>query len=286
MKALRTGESYTNQEVMLDFGEAQRIISMNIVAIRDRDDAQGEKISFFLVTGRDITERAQQDRRKDDFLGVASHELRGPLTPLTGLLQLARKRVETGHELDLDLLVRAESQVTRLRRLIESLLDLSRIQTGKLPLRPEPTEMCDLVEQIMQPWLRSEHGHRISLELVADPCWVNADPDRIEQVVTNLVDNAIKHGPKGPIRVRVAKENEMIQLSVCDNGGGPPPDVIDRIFSNALYVPRESRSTFGLGLGLFITRQIVESHGGSLSIGAAGDCSSNVTASFPAIDAP
>ncbi len=281
-KALQTRKTYKNLEVMLDFGDAHRVLSIDIVPVRD-----GDEISFFLVTGRDITQRTERDRRKDDFLSIASHELRSPLTPLTGLLQIARKRLEEGGQVELPLLERAESQVLRLRRLIESLLDLSRIETGKLAVDPEPTEMTDLLHQIMDPWLRGPQSDRIHLTTPSTALFANVDPHRVEQVVTNLVDNALKHGPdSGAIKVVLSTEDDQARISVCDDGDGLDQDVIDRIYSNSLFTTRQSRSPSGLGLGLFITRQIVESHGGELLIDSTANCRTRISATFPTIAAP
>lgn len=276
LRALRTGQGCEEEEFILDFGDKQRNISLTVVPITDDDD----QITSFLATGRDVTQRSEEERRKDEFLSVASHELRSPLTPLSGFLHLSRKQAESDQLVDPDVLRRAETQVERLQRLIDGLLDMSRLETGKLPIRRQKVEMSSLLQRIMGPWLSGPHGDRISLELPNVSLTAEIDPDRIDQVITNVVDNAIKHGrPQGQVRVRLAEQGPHLAVIVEDDGYGMPQHIIDRVFDRYFCSHREESS--GMGIGLYVSRQIVDDHGGTITIDSGPDQPTTVTVLLP-----
>lgn len=264
LKAVATGEGSTNKEYLLDFGEFKRYVVMNVIPIADE---HGETRSF-VATARDITDQREEEQRKDDFLSVASHELRGPLTPLTGLLQLIRKQVENQSLPDLALMRRAENQTRRLRRLIDDLLDISRIETGRLHIGPKSTDLVVLMQRIMEPWTSGTNGHLFRLKLHAPSIITEVDPDRLEQVVTNLIDNAVKHGkPGGHVTVELTREDDLAVITVTDEGDGIAPETLARIFERLYHNQQpSSASRTSMGLGLYISREIVQAHGGKICI--------------------
>ena len=265
IRAVRTGDVCEDEDFVLDFGTRRRTVSLTIVPITEDTG----HVRSYLATGRDVTQRSEKERRRDEFLSIASHELRNPLTPLTGLLHMAYKQAEADEPVETELLERARSQVQRLKRLIEGLLDVSRLQTGKLPIRRQPTCIGRLVQKVMAPWLNGEHGERIELQIPNDTIEAHVDPDRIDQVVTNVVDNAIKHGrDDGTVTVILDKHDgdgdEQVVLTIEDEGDGIPHEIIDRVFDRYVFTTEPSSS--GAGLGLYIARQIVEDHDGHISI--------------------
>jgi PAS domain S-box-containing protein len=205
---------------------------------------------------------------RDEFLSIASHELRTPLTPLQILFQRLLgevERVRTQAELR-ESLQRGERQVQRLTTLVDKLLDVSRIAGGQLQLQKE---RCDLVE------ITREVISRLGDELARAKCDVTVDAPhavvgrwdelRVEQVITNLLSNAVKYGAGHPIVISVDGADHTARFSIRDRGMGIEPDHVGRIFGRFERAV-SSRSYGGLGLGLYIARQLVEAHGGQISV--------------------
>lgn len=261
IRAIQTGEVCEEREFVLDFGDHQRTISLTIVPIRDDDD----QITSYMATGRDITQRTEDERRRDEFLSVASHELRNPLTPLSGLIELAEEQSRSDSAVDPTLLQRAQAQVERLERLVDGLLDVSRLESGTLPVRRRDVEMGQLLAEIMSPWLEGEHGERIEVATPDRSIRASVDPDRIDQVVTNVVDNAVKHGrDDGRITVELSRDADLVVIAVRDDGDGIPESIVGRVFDRHFISTDNAPS--GAGLGLYIARQIVEDHDGDITI--------------------
>ena len=210
-------------------------------------------------------------RLRDDFLSVAAHELKTPITTLRGFAQLLLRPLGDGRAPDPAVLGRGlatvERQSTKLARLVEQLLDVGRIEARKLALSPTPTNVAELARgvvaaaQAVQP---DPPSHQLS---VAAPPSLRAvvDPLRLEQVLTNLVDNAVKYSPEGgPVELRAgAPDAATVELAVSDRGRGIPPEARERIFDR-FYQAHAADHASGMGLGLYISRQIVELHGGKL----------------------
>lgn len=278
IRALHSGDLCDDEEFILDFGDRQRTITVTVEPIR-ADDGQ---ITSYMATARDITQRTEDERRRDEFLSVASHELRNPLTPLSGLVELALEQRESDLPVDPELLERAEAQVRRLERLVDGLLDVSRLESGTLPIRRRDTDMTTLVEEIIAPWLEGQYAGRFDLRLPDRPIRANVDPDRIDQVLTNIVDNAIKHGrDEGPIEIELFRneESDEVVVVVRNPGDGIPDALLDRVFERHVISPDDSSS--GAGLGLYIARQIVEDHGGEISIATTDDETTEVLVRLP-----
>ena len=207
---------------------------------------------------------------RDEFLSIASHELRTPLTPLYIVFQRLLDSGGTDPLPKVDpervrgMLVRSQRQVQRLTALVDNLLDVSRITSGRMRIQPEPAELGDVVRDVI---------NRFSDELNRADCLVTLTVDgevngswdrlRLEQVITNLLSNAVKYGAGKPIEIALAQNDERAQLAVRDYGIGIAPEQIPRIFERFERAV-SSRSYGGLGLGLYIARQIVEAHGGTI----------------------
>ena len=236
-------------------------------------DAQGRPTGAVLVL-RDITERLrtetamrEADRRKDEFLAVLAHELRNPLAPLRNALHILRL-ASHGPQAVQQVCGVMERQVLQMVRLIDDLLDVSRITRNKLELRREPIELREVIDAAVEmsaPTVARFH-HRMVLEIDEDLPPIDGDRARLVQVLDNLVTNAAKYSEMGgTITVRARAEGEEVQLLVRDTGLGIPPDMLERIFEMFTQVDRTlERSRGGLGIGLTLVRRIVELHGGRI----------------------
>jgi len=225
------------------------------------------------IDNADLYQRSQEAiRMREEFLSIASHELRTPLTPLLMQIQSLSRHLERSRNEPVDRerlqrsLNRAERQVDRLRALVETLLDVSRLATRGLELRLEDVDLSEMLREVASSF--AEQSARVDslLTLSADDnvCgrW---DRLRIEQVLTNLVANAIKYGAGKPISVALEAAPGVARITVSDQGIGIPKNKLEKIFNRfERAVPTDNYG--GLGLGLYVARQIVEAHGGTIAV--------------------
>ncbi|HZQ35125.1 MAG TPA: GAF domain-containing sensor histidine kinase [Dehalococcoidia bacterium] len=216
-------------------------------------------------------ELAAVDRQKDEFLSVASHELRTPLTSAQGFAQVLLRRLQRQPQPDAGLiegLSVVEGQLRRIGALLSDLLDFSRIQTGSLPLHASATDLVALTRAVVERSRLAPGGERIALAVPAAPVQGVWDPQRIEQIVVNLLENAIRYSPNGgAIEVSVGAEGDEAVLRVRDHGLGVPAASLARLFQRFYRVPDEQhRQISGIGVGLFISRTIAEQHSGTLTV--------------------
>ena len=232
----------------------------------------------------------EADRRKDEFLATLAHELRNPLAPIrTGLqiLQLAgedRAAAERARAM-------MERQLRHMVRLIDDLLDVSRISRGKIELRRERLDLAAAVGAAVETSrpLLEESGQELTVELPAEPVWMDGDMTRLAQVFANLLNNAAKYTPRGGhVRLSARREGEAAVVEVRDDGLGIPADQLEAVFGMFTQVARPpGQSRGGLGIGLSIVRRLVEMHGGSVVAESAGaGTGSTFTVRLPALAAP
>jgi PAS domain S-box-containing protein len=209
-------------------------------------------------------------KARDRFVSIASHELRTPIARVKGYAEMVLAAHSDGDltdEMLLRSLKRIDHASDRLTGLVRDLLDLSKIRAGSLPLRLRSVELTELVRDVVGRYQEqlSGSGHLL-LEIVGTPAGVSGDPDRIEQVLTNLLDNAIKYSPEGAdLRVRLQAKARGVLLEVQDHGIGLPPSVSERIFEPfSRAANAEELQITGMGLGLYICRNIVEQHNGRI----------------------
>jgi PAS domain S-box-containing protein len=235
---------------------------------------------------RDITQRSRLEkqlqeqalaladlqRRKDEFLAMLSHELRNPLAPITNAVQLLRLHT---NEDKLQLQARAiiERQVGQLTRLVDDLLEVSRITTGRIHLQQERVALNGIVEcavETVRP-LMNQRKHKLTVSTSMQPIWLYADAARLEQVVVNLLTNAAKYTPDGGhIVLSVQREGDDGVLKVRDTGVGIAPELLPRIFDLFTQAERSlDRSQGGLGIGLALVQRLVEMHGGKVAVYSA-----------------
>jgi PAS domain S-box-containing protein len=225
---------------------------------------------------------------RDDFFSVASHELKTPVAALLAYTQLMLRRSERQGGLSREQIDEALDEIhwqsDRIARLVAQLLDTSRLDAGKLGVDPEQTDVAALVRAAVYAALASSQRHTI--EVVAPPkCWATIDAVRFEQVITNLVDNAIKYSPDGgPIEVELTRPSDAsMQLVVRDHGIGIPPEhrphVFDRFYQ--AHAGQHFAGVAGMGLGLYISRRIVEMHGGTIHVDGPAGGGTRVTVIMP-----
>jgi PAS domain S-box-containing protein len=230
---------------------------------------------------RDITERKramdalqEADRRKDEFLATLAHELRNPLAPIRNGLQILRLG-RGNHQAEEQARSMIERQVQQMVRLIDDLLDLSRISRGKIELRRERIDLAAAVQSAVETSrpLIEQSGHELTVSLPAAPVFVDGDVTRLAQVFANLLNNAAKYTQKGGGRIRLAVEplNGEVAVSVRDNGVGIPAPMLPHVFEMFTQVDRSlERAQGGLGIGLSIVKRLVEMHGGTVAARSEG----------------
>jgi signal transduction histidine kinase len=202
--------------------------------------------------------------RKDEFIGIAGHELRTPITTIKGYLQLLEGQAETG--VARDFLSKALRQVNKLNRLVGDLLDVSRIQAGKLEYNLIACRLLPLIREGVETIRHIYPGYTIDMILPTEDPVITADGAKIEQVLINLLTNAVKHSPDADrivVKVEISGNNAIV--SVQDYGIGIPPQYLDDIF-NRYFRITAGVSTGGLGLGLYISKEIILRHGGDIRV--------------------
>ena len=225
-------------------------------------------------------------RLKDEFLSIASHELRTPVTSIKGYTQLAKTLIrENDLATSEEYLGIALDQIDRMSRLILELLDVSRIETGRLEIRREPISWIEFVHDIVHHHHTSVSDRRFHLELPDVKATVTGDRDRLEQVIGNLLENAVKYSPDGSdITVTVVSRSDQVVTSVCDRGMGIPADELGQVFERFHRGRQVSSTNYGgLGLGLYITKQIIERHGGSIWVESTEGSGTTFSFALPAV---
>jgi signal transduction histidine kinase/ActR/RegA family two-component response regulator len=229
------------------------------------------------------------DRHKDEFLAMLSHELRNPLAALTTAAHVLRV-AKPGDTADASARGVIERQAEHMARLIEDLLDLTRVRLGKLSLKRQALDLAALASQVVQSWRAAGRlDGRATVSVDLSPVWVSADHARMEQIVANLLDNALKFTPaRGEIRVRVSQEADKAVMQVADNGRGIAHESLSRIFDPFVQGEQSlGRGEGGLGLGLALVKRLAELHDGSVSVESDGEGRGAVfNVWIPAVAAP
>jgi signal transduction histidine kinase len=231
------------------------------------------EIEGILVHAVEVTQQVKarqqieaSEARKDEFLAIASHELKTPVTSVKAYTQLLERRFRSlGDERSSELLARMDMQLDKLTALIGELLDVTRIENGQLLLHNTPFDFNDLINEIVEEVQRTTTKHFILKEL-ATTVVLNGDRERIGQVLTNLLTNAIKYSPQGDtVIVKTARKDRAVITSVQDFGIGIPKEQQDKVFERFFRLEGEKQITYpGLGLGLFISSEFVKRHKGSI----------------------
>ena len=274
--SLKTGTPFEMEFPLLRHDGELRWFLTRVNPLRDDNG----KIVRWFGTNTDIEEMRQMriqaenaNRLKDDFLATLSHELRTPLNAILGWSQIIRTRKlgETEMQNALSIIDRsAHSQ----KQLIEDILDVSRIITGKFRLDVQAIDVIKVIKSAIESVRPAAEAKNIRLQMLLDPEATNisGDPDRLQQVIWNLLSNAVKFTPKnGRVQVRLERIHSHVEVTVSDTGKGIEPEFLPHVFDRfRQFDGSMTRRQGGLGLGLALVRQIVELHGGTISVNSAG----------------
>jgi len=225
------------------------------------------KVAAMIANFNDVTERVENDQLRRDFIGVVSHELRSPLTGIKLYGQLLYKKLsDTDNGASAEFLKKILQQVNHMERMLADLTDVATIRTGRMQLNIAPFDFNLLANEVAESLQQATEKHCIQLNLKALN-EISADEERLRQVVVNLVSNAIKYSPDGG-DITISSEEKDGYLIVCvqDNGMGIPVSDKDRIFDRLYRVSGQTKGIKGLGLGLYICKQIIQLHGGSIEV--------------------
>lgn len=245
------------------------------VPIRDAQD----RVTRWFGTNTDITERREMeetlkeaDRRKDAFLATLAHELRNPLAPIMNGLELLQLYAHDSARTE-QIRDTMRRQTTQLVRLVDDLLEVSRVSRNKVQLRLQPVSLQEVVRNAMEtvdPLMQSM-AHRLTVALPQAPIWLRADPTRLAQVIANLLNNAAKYtDPGGQIEISAEKLERSVTFRVSDNGVGIPGHMLDRIFDMFTQTSALESGRSGLGIGLTLVKALVELHDGTIHAYSAG----------------
>jgi signal transduction histidine kinase/ActR/RegA family two-component response regulator len=279
----------------LDIAELQEVGAALQTASTERDQAtqerraaEAERDTLLARATEALRQAEDAGRIKDEFLAMLGHELRNPLAPMATALHLMARKGDEATRREREVL---ERQVTHMKRLVDDLLDVSRITSKRLAMRFEPLRVADMVRhaaQSVQPVLGLRR-FTIAIAPEGEELWTSGDEVRLGQVLTNLLGNSIKFtGPDGEITLGLRRNGNMAEVTVADSGCGMPPDVLDHVFDLFYQAPQEAdRSRGGLGLGLAIVRSLVEMHGGTVSATSDGEGrGSTFTVLLPLVSQP
>jgi signal transduction histidine kinase len=211
------------------------------------------------------------DQLKSDFVTMVSHELRNPLNNLGGGLELILTRPKA-QEVDKGTLALMQAEVRRLTRFVESILDVSAIEAGRLDLHSVPTSLPPIFERMCQQWASSEDAGRIQIKVDENLPDVIAAQNALESVLRHLVDNAIKYAPDGPVIVSATGQKEQVRIAVRDFGPGIPDDKQNLLFKRFQRLDaKDSQSVYGYGLGLYLSYRLLEEMDSTLAFDAPDD---------------
>jgi len=271
-KALQTGENFLphsfDEVVSFRFNGVEKFLLPRVLVMRTKDDA----LFGVAVVLYDVTRFRLLDAVKTNLVATVSHELKSPLTSVRMVLYILLEEAVGGlTPKQRELLLTARSDADRLLRILNDLLDLTRLEEGNAGLHKEPIATADLVQSVIKEMKEQATAKRLKLNCVVEPQLppVSVDRQRINHVFTNLITNAIKHSPAGgEIVLRAAPaEDHHVQFSITDQGAGIPEEYHTRIFERFFRVPGQSKS--GAGLGLSIAREITLAHGGRIGVKSA-----------------
>jgi PAS domain S-box-containing protein len=282
--ALQSGEVISGVELVVARPDGRETpVLASAAPIREPDGSIAAVVTVF----RDIAALKEASRLKDEFVSVVSHELRSPLTPIRGFVQLVARDLdrEGSHGNHVVWLNSIAGHVDRMTRLVDDLLDVSRLKSGSLDIRPVPCDLVKICRDVVHAKTASAGSHRLELVAFSPEVRGEWDRDRLHQVVDNLLSNSIKYSPDGGVvTIEVTEElaSGEVVLTVSDEGTGISEADRARIFSPFFRTREAAESQIaGLGLGLYICHELVAAHGGSISAGSAKSGGAAFTVRLP-----
>jgi PAS domain S-box-containing protein len=248
------------------------------------------RAALAVVNARLYDEAGSAIRARDQFISVASHELKTPLSSLLGYTQLVQRRTEREgglSERDQKALSMVVRQVRRLDRMINSLLDLSRIETGQLNIERGPVDVCALAQRLVEEIRPTLDQHTLEFSCPVEKMIIEGDEFRLEQVLHNLIQNAAKYSPEGgsiEVEVEHKADERQVCIAVSDHGIGIPDEAIPSLFTR-FFRAHNARQISGMGIGLYVVREIITLHGGTTSVASKEGEGSTFTLCLPLADA-
>jgi two-component system phosphate regulon sensor histidine kinase PhoR len=228
-------------------------------------DEKGE-IVFWVGTATDIEDQKREMEKKDEFIGIASHELKTPLTSLKGYLQLISYKKEELTPIVKQYIEKANIAISKLQRLVNDLLDVSKIQAGRLEYALTTINLSDLLKGCVETAKHINPDRKFTNEITAD-IWVKGNADRLEQVVMNLINNAVKYAQQNKnVIIKATKSGGVARVSITDFGIGLSEEEQERIFERFYRVEDKKFMTSGLGMGLYISAEIIRNHKGQIGV--------------------
>jgi signal transduction histidine kinase/CheY-like chemotaxis protein len=272
-RQLLTGESAA-ADLRRANDELEARVARRTAALKEAGDQLERRVADRTAELSAANDRlAEADRRKDEFLAMLAHELRNPLAPIRNAVSLLRKRPANDPVVD-QMSAMLDRQVTHLAQLVDDLMDMARITSGKIELRLAPTELGNVVRRTLEAVapLLAERKHKFAADVPDQPVWVRGDPVRLEQILNNLLQNAAKYTqPGGQVRVALVTADGAAELRVADSGIGIRKEMLPRIFDLFQQGDRvQGRLIEGLGIGLTLVRNLVNLHGGTVEAKSAG----------------
>lgn len=281
--AINTGSHYDQEYPVVGFHD-HRLRWVKATGKLYRS-ANGTHPAHFSGTVADITDRKMEEQRKNDFFGIVSHELRSPLTSISGYLQVLEVKAKKISDLSiLDIVSKGKRQVSRMSNIISGFLDVARLGESKIHLNKKRFDMADLVKAAEAESLATITSHQVIFHPV-EYTPVNADWDKVEQVVVNFVNNAVKYSPGNTtIHVACMTRNGEAHVSVADEGMGIPAKDQPHIFERFYRVAGDHTKTVkGFGIGLYISKEIIEAHGGRIGVESVEERGSTFWFDLPVI---
>ncbi|WP_414830454.1 ATP-binding protein [Alteromonas sp. H39] len=291
-ESIATGKPYDQQYRIL-----QKDGSIRWGSFRGRViyDESGNAVRFPGV-GVDITREQnainalqEADKRKDEFLATLAHELRNPLAPIRNAVEILQSGLFS-EERKQESFILVERQVTQMVRLVDDLMDVSRITRGKIRLSQSPLDICDAIRdaiESVQPMI-DENNHILTVRYPGNDAWVDGDFVRLAQVFTNIINNAAKYTPRGgQIEIKVHTTTSSVTVDITDSGVGIPKDKINDIFDMFSQIEGVlERSQGGLGIGLTLVKRLVELHDGAVTVHSDGEGKGTcISVTFPRVEA-
>jgi two-component system phosphate regulon sensor histidine kinase PhoR len=288
LRQVRTeaGASATVEFRLKQADDSWRTIETVVTNMLDNPSVEG-----IVMNSRDVTDRRRLeaevvaarefDRLKTEFVGLASHELRTPMTGILGFASLLAASDDLPPQ-ERDWASRIEAESSRLTEIITDLLNVSRIESGELKFEREPVDLSSLTEEMTQPFIEHNARHEISIDAEA-ALVVDADRGKLAEVISNLLDNAIKYSPDGgAVLVQITETAGMATLAVSDEGVGIPEAELSRLFTRFHRIDRPELSSIrSTGLGLYLVKKLVEGMGGSVGVETSEGAGSRFVVQFP-----
>lgn len=260
-RALGKGETISGEEIEYLRNDRKIFLRVNAAPIKNKN----KQVIAAVSTIDDITPEKELEKRKDDFVNMASHELKTPITSLKIYIEVLLSQIKNFKDPKVvKTLLSVKSQTERLQELVSELLDMSRIQTGKLHFDKQQFSLDELIKETSEILQKTTKQHLITFK--GEKLTVNADRFRIYQVITNLITNAIKYSPEGKrIKIALKKSNSKAVVSVSDEGIGISKEQQKKIFERLYQVSDPHEKTYpGLGMGLYISKEIIKRHRGMI----------------------